>query len=123
MCCEADHYLALRIEWCKARARAMRWSEEVLLLRVEMCRVLRFLTWHALWWERQARRRTNLLPEAAEGVAAYAFKQASIRHRMRTSFDQLWRTTWASITHGAGASNDVLELPSSHFLPLYPEAD
>lgn len=26
----------LRIEWCKARARAMRWSEEVLLLVEEM---------------------------------------------------------------------------------------
>jgi hypothetical protein len=27
---------ALRIEWCRSRARAMRWSEEVLLLREEM---------------------------------------------------------------------------------------
>jgi len=31
---------ALRIEWCRSRARAMRWSEEVLWLREEMRRVL-----------------------------------------------------------------------------------
>ncbi|KAG2354774.1 hypothetical protein BDR07DRAFT_1545883, partial [Suillus spraguei] len=30
--------LALRIEWCKSRARAMRWVEEVQLLQEEMRR-------------------------------------------------------------------------------------
>lgn len=101
----------------------MRWSEEVLLLRVEMRRVLLFLTWHALWWEKQARRRSNLSSEAAEGVAAYAFKQASIRRKMCSSFEHLWRTSWQSISHGAGADNSILNLPSSHFIPVYPESN
>lgn len=101
----------------------MRWSEEVLILRQEMVRVLVFLTWHALWWERQALRRTGLSPEAAEGVAAYAYKQASIRRKIWTSFDTLWRTSWATIEQGVGANNAVLNLPSSHLLTSYPESE
>ncbi|KZP24407.1 hypothetical protein FIBSPDRAFT_1011668, partial [Athelia psychrophila] len=113
----------LRIQWCKARARAMRWSEEVLILREEMVRVLVFLTWHALWWERQALRRTGLSPEAAEGVAAYAYKQANIRRKIRASFDTLWRTSWATIEQGIGANNMVLDLPSSDLITSYPESE
>ncbi|KAF9231029.1 hypothetical protein BU15DRAFT_90993 [Melanogaster broomeanus] len=37
----------MRIEWCKARARANRWAEEVELLSEEMRRVLAFLKWQA----------------------------------------------------------------------------
>ncbi|KAG0691527.1 hypothetical protein DFH29DRAFT_1010861 [Suillus ampliporus] len=37
----------VRIEWCKSRARALRWSEEVELLREEMRRVLQFFAWQA----------------------------------------------------------------------------
>ncbi|KAG2742314.1 hypothetical protein P692DRAFT_20811856 [Suillus brevipes Sb2] len=36
-----------RIEWCKARARAMRWAEEVELLKEEMRRILQFFEWRA----------------------------------------------------------------------------
>lgn len=116
-----DLMAALRIEWCKARARAMRWSEEVLILREEMHRVLAFFAWHAEWWDNQAHRRTNLSPEAAEGFAAYAFKQAYIRRSMRSSFDHLWRTSWQSIEHGIGANNEILNIPTSQFITLYPE--
>jgi hypothetical protein len=45
---------ALRIEWCKARARAQRWSEEVRLLLEEMRRILEFLNWRATFWETRA---------------------------------------------------------------------
>ena len=41
---------AMRIEWCKARARANRWTEEVDLLKEEMRRTEQFLEWHANWW-------------------------------------------------------------------------
>lgn len=116
------HGLALRIQWCKARARAMRWSEEVLILREEMRRVLAFLTWHAVWWDQQVQRRTGLSLEAAEGVAAYAYKQASIRRKIRSSFDTLWRSSWASLDQGVGADNAILELPSSIFLTSYPDS-
>jgi hypothetical protein len=35
-------YLALRVEWAKAKARAARWEEEVVLLDEEMRRVIQF---------------------------------------------------------------------------------
>ncbi|KAJ7022257.1 hypothetical protein C8F04DRAFT_1272805 [Mycena alexandri] len=44
----------LRIEWAKARARAMRWTEEVDLLEEEMRRIQQFLTWRAGWWLERA---------------------------------------------------------------------
>lgn len=83
---------ALRIQWCRGRARAMRWSEEVLLLREEMRRVLAFFRWHADWWGNLAEHGDGLSPEDREGVAAYARKQANVRRLMGRSFDHLWRT-------------------------------
>lgn len=117
-----DHTTALRIQWCKARARAMRWSEEVLLIRQEMSRVLAFLSWHAVWWDQQTTRRTDLSPETAEGVSAYANKQAAMRRKIRSSFDLLWTTGWNLIVHGVGSNNAVLNLPSdsSSFITPYP---
>jgi hypothetical protein len=44
----------LRVEWCKGRARALRWTEEVQLLMEEMRRVLVFLEWKAAFWEERA---------------------------------------------------------------------
>ncbi|KAF7970361.1 hypothetical protein HWV62_24272 [Athelia sp. TMB] len=68
----------LRIEWCKARARAYRWSEEVFLLLEEMTRVQKYHTWHAGWWEEHAFAREGLTAEESEGFAAYAFYQSNI---------------------------------------------
>ncbi|KAF8806032.1 hypothetical protein BYT27DRAFT_7102856, partial [Phlegmacium glaucopus] len=42
--------LALRIEWCRARARAHRWQEECLLLHEEMRRILAFFAWQHQCW-------------------------------------------------------------------------
>jgi hypothetical protein len=39
LCCSLTFFIALRIEWCKARAREMCWSEAVALLMEEMRRV------------------------------------------------------------------------------------
>ncbi|KAF8069134.1 hypothetical protein FPV67DRAFT_1415501 [Lyophyllum atratum] len=52
---DADPVLndGLRIEWCRTRARAMRWAEEVELVQEEMRRVLAFLSWKAGWWLEQ----------------------------------------------------------------------
>lgn len=103
-------YPGLRIEWCMARARAMRWSEEVLLLREEMRRVLAFFDWHASWWEGRAALHENLTPQMAEGMNAYARKQAHLRRSLRTSFNHLWRCSEQLISLGIGADNDILDL-------------
>ncbi|KAG2153817.1 hypothetical protein DEU56DRAFT_868442 [Suillus clintonianus] len=74
------------IKWCKSRARALRWSEEVELLREEMRRVLKFFAWQAAWWEDQGKRRVGECAAHAEGVYAYAVRQANLRRRMADDF-------------------------------------
>ncbi|KAM6489836.1 hypothetical protein JOM56_014648 [Amanita muscaria] len=84
---------ALRIQWCRARARKMRWSEEVELLQEEMSRVLRFLDWHAQWWIKQEKgREEGVDTRLQEGLSAYARRQASIRIRMKANFMNLWNS-------------------------------
>ncbi|KAJ7080573.1 hypothetical protein B0H15DRAFT_953443 [Mycena belliarum] len=70
----------VRIEWAKARARRLRWREEVDLLEEEMRRVLQFTRWRAGWWRAQAALQDELvaaftedwrmLPELIEGGRA-----------------------------------------------------
>ncbi|KAG0703197.1 hypothetical protein DFH29DRAFT_981987 [Suillus ampliporus] len=81
---------SLRVEWCRARARAHRWQEEVQLLHEEMRRVLAFFEWQAVWWETQGSERTFGSPEAAEGVVAYACHQASLWQSLASHFRSLW---------------------------------
>ncbi|KAJ7601666.1 hypothetical protein DFH06DRAFT_939375, partial [Mycena polygramma] len=41
----------IQVEWMRARARAERWREEVILVEEEMRRVLEFCRWKAQWWK------------------------------------------------------------------------
>ncbi|KIK42783.1 hypothetical protein CY34DRAFT_58396, partial [Suillus luteus UH-Slu-Lm8-n1] len=82
--------LGVRVEWCKSRARAARWAEEIDLLREEMRRVLHFLDWQANWWDDQQDRRDCETPAEHEGMVAYANKQADIRRRLAERFRLLW---------------------------------
>ncbi|KAF7358304.1 hypothetical protein MVEN_00879800 [Mycena venus] len=70
---------AVRIEWAKTRARAMRWVEEVDLLEEEMRHMRQFLVWWEEWWKAKVDRRG--LPEGPqhEGETAYALCQAGIQ--------------------------------------------
>jgi hypothetical protein len=88
----------------------MRWSEEVLLLREEMRRVLAFLEWHEGWWEERQMLHNNLELEQAEGMKAYAKKQASIRQGLRSTFNRLWRHSDELIALGVGSDNEILDL-------------
>lgn len=101
--------IALRIEWCRSRARAMRWTEEVLLLLEEMRRVLAFMEWHASWWEGQSARWSGLDAAESEGMAAYAYRQASIRRSMATLFRKNWAFAQQYVdTVGDGIDSDIL---------------
>ncbi|KAG1785081.1 uncharacterized protein HD556DRAFT_1314530 [Suillus plorans] len=80
----------VRIEWCKSRARALRWAEEVELLREEMRRVLQFLAWQAAWWDGQGNRRVRECAAETEGLKAYAARQANLRRRLGGHFCMLW---------------------------------
>ncbi|KAG2358776.1 hypothetical protein BDR07DRAFT_1488989 [Suillus spraguei] len=81
---------SLRIEWCKSRARAMRWVEEVQLLQEEMRRVAAYLLWHATWWDAQADRRAGLALAEVEGIRGYAKRQAAVRRDLHDTFLTKW---------------------------------
>lgn len=102
---------ALRIEWCRVRARAMRWAEEVLLLREEMRRVLAYLSWHGTWWAELADIHRPFLSNAAqEGIFAYARKQAHICTALRSRFELQWRGSPELASMGVGADDEILDL-------------
>lgn len=84
---------AVRVEWCKARARAHRWEEEVRLLFEEQQRTLRFLEWHASWWMERASAITTSDEALSEGRRAYAERQANLRLQIRGSFSHMWKDT------------------------------
>ncbi|KIK53128.1 hypothetical protein GYMLUDRAFT_131415, partial [Collybiopsis luxurians FD-317 M1] len=69
--------------------RVRRWNEEVKLLEAEMDRCVRTLQWQKGWWED---RTTVEQFEGmhAEGAAAYASKQATVRKLIADHFQQLW---------------------------------
>ncbi|KAF8056695.1 hypothetical protein FPV67DRAFT_1456797 [Lyophyllum atratum] len=75
----------LRIEWCKSKAQADRWREEVLLLREEMRRVSRYdddVTHDGRW--------------------AYANEQAAMLWEMERYFHVLWRHVEDYVLVGSG---------------------
>ncbi|KAH9977013.1 hypothetical protein BGW80DRAFT_1249823 [Lactifluus volemus] len=72
---EINEYL--RVEWAKSRARAERWAEEVRLTAEEMQRVLWYFDWKSHWW-------------AAQGLVAYARKQARVQQQMAEDFAKHW---------------------------------
>ncbi|KAK7025437.1 hypothetical protein VNI00_015965 [Paramarasmius palmivorus] len=84
---------SLRVEWCKARARARRAREELILVQEEMRRSLQFCQWRSEWWIRQIGQRSNLPWWLNEGLAAYATEQSSIE-RMRVD---RWAERWGDI--------------------------
>ncbi|KAJ7432735.1 hypothetical protein FB451DRAFT_1155630 [Mycena latifolia] len=81
---------SIRVEWARAHARKERWTEEVMLLREEMRRVLRYLTWQSGWWTERAALRTDVSVEVAAGVRAYALKQAAWHERLGGFFRTKW---------------------------------
>jgi len=76
--------IALRVEWAKAKARADRWEEEVVLLDEEMRCVLVFCEWKQAWWKQQIASRLEVSPELADGLSAYAHKQAAMEAGIAT---------------------------------------
>ncbi|KAG6836222.1 hypothetical protein H0H93_010103 [Arthromyces matolae] len=81
---------ALRVEWCKSRARAARFSE---LIIEEMKRVIRYLSYRERWWKTKAAygHSDHLTSLHREGLVAYASRQASLFAELRENFLTLWR--------------------------------
>ncbi|KAG1839753.1 hypothetical protein DFJ58DRAFT_718504 [Suillus subalutaceus] len=99
----------LRVEWCKARARSMRWAEEVELLQEEMRRVSCFLRWHASWWKKKIAEHT------LQGLSAYAYRQARLRDKLAHCFE----IKWAAHLPLTAACNTTCPADSEADLDLY----
>ena len=84
--------VALGVEWAKAKARADRWEEEVILLDEEMRRVLEFCSWKASRWKERLSLRGKVPEPLAEGLRAYSAEQADMEQRIRAA----WTTKWAN---------------------------
>ncbi|KAJ7751515.1 hypothetical protein DFH07DRAFT_774758 [Mycena maculata] len=82
---------AVRIEWAKARARSLRWGEEVYLLEEEMRRIGQFLVWRSDWWKEQVGRRSLEEGPQLEGETAYALRQAAIQAKLAVDFATEWK--------------------------------
>ncbi|KAF8878620.1 hypothetical protein BD779DRAFT_1384368, partial [Infundibulicybe gibba] len=92
--------LALRIEWCKSKARADRWSEEVEILLEEMRRVRAFFESRAIKWEYQSKYTSSVPnplglvlpsePALTQGCVAYAKNQAAQFRAMHDHCHSLW---------------------------------
>ncbi|KAG6807687.1 hypothetical protein H0H92_006699, partial [Tricholoma furcatifolium] len=89
---------ALRVEWCKSRARAMRFTEEVDLLTEEMERVVRYFTYQQQsWLDKRELEGGDVPPIRREGVKAYASRQAALCEALRLNFCQLWKDVPATM--------------------------
>ncbi|THU79838.1 hypothetical protein K435DRAFT_696936, partial [Dendrothele bispora CBS 962.96] len=102
---EAGMQDALRIGWCKARARALQYQEECLLLQEEMRRVLATYDFEADVWGKCANNQpTTTLPlEYWEGRRAYAEYQRSIRLKMSAECQKKWEKLPQNFLSGEGA--------------------
>ncbi|KAJ7890043.1 hypothetical protein B0H13DRAFT_2341227 [Mycena leptocephala] len=87
---------SVRVEWSKARARRDRWVEEVQILWEEMKRVLRFLRWVQDEWEHMAKQRTEVDPQLAAGLKAYALRQQAVHRRIAEGFHAGWNVSVAT---------------------------
>ncbi|KAJ7102966.1 hypothetical protein C8R43DRAFT_1141089 [Mycena crocata] len=86
---EADQHESVRVEWVRAKCRKTRWEEEVILLREEMRRVIRYLDWDKAQWEKRAKDskdRLDLGLTTRDGLQAYALKQAALRESLGIHF-------------------------------------
>jgi hypothetical protein len=99
---------ALRLQWCRSRARSIRWSEEVSLLQEEMRRVLACLTWHEQQWILRAQQPHQSDPALSEGYLAYALRQADMYVTLHTLFGNLWYEIPSWIESGLVPQGDEL---------------
>jgi hypothetical protein len=106
------------VEWSKAKARKTRWEEEVELLREEMRRVLRYLTWETETWEARAAAtaaRVDIAEDARSGLRGYALAQAACFLELATHLRTGWSVSVDEATSsvvGESGDGDLADLTS-----------
>ncbi|EDR03963.1 uncharacterized protein LACBIDRAFT_330859 [Laccaria bicolor S238N-H82] len=111
---DAELHEAVHIEWAKARARFLRWTEEVMLLKEEMRRVRKTLEWRAMWWEQRREGWESQDGAMREGIRAYATRQAGIQRGLCLRSTRLWDKPLVPF----GSQEESNEGPGSALDPL-----
>ncbi|KAI0712134.1 hypothetical protein C8Q76DRAFT_693826 [Earliella scabrosa] len=102
---------SLRVEWCKARARAARWSEEVELLQEEMRRTITYHEWAAAQWPARVDTKFVERPDYREGANAYARRQAAVRTSLRDFCKRTWQHVPQWVCLGGADADEDENLP------------
>lgn len=82
----------LRVEYSKAKARVLRWLEEILLVLEEMRRSVAFLQWKARWWNNLVVNQSAWI-DVQRGATAYSRRQESQLLGLAERFARLWHPT------------------------------
>lgn len=101
--------VALRVEWLKARARALRFLENIRLLEEEMRRAIVTTEWIANKWDARAIARSAVSAELLDGLSAYAREQAAGERGLALH----WSSQWKLVRDLAGrrlTQNERLEI-------------
>ncbi|KIK56706.1 hypothetical protein GYMLUDRAFT_146127, partial [Collybiopsis luxurians FD-317 M1] len=77
----------------KARARAQRSREELILVDEEMRRAIDFTFHQAEQWVKQKNRRENIPDALRDGLRAYCEEQCSVERER----GQIWLSEWAPV--------------------------
>jgi hypothetical protein len=74
----------------------------VQLVAEEMRRVLAFLEWKAAWWMEREEKHLDVSPDIADGISAYAAKQAHINRALADCFKRRWSSAFKTTTQDRG---------------------
>lgn len=96
------------MEWCKARARARRWAEEVELLQEEMRRVIQYHDWASRQWLERVDQDPSKAADYRDGANAYAYRQAAVRAQMRNHCQRSWQYVGDWVNLVEASSEDTL---------------
>lgn len=80
----------IRVEYLKSRARVARSYENIMLIRDERERVAMSLEFEAKQWDKRVDGWAEASVELAEGVKAFAMRQASDRRKLVRHFREMW---------------------------------
>jgi hypothetical protein len=81
-----------------------------MLLTEEMRHVIQFLDWKAKWWLQESSGRTEEQADIAEGITAYAWKEACVMRTLAKSFSEQWFPTL--MKHGLSVAWPVNYIPT-----------
>jgi hypothetical protein len=80
----------MRIEWARARSRALRWNEEKRLLPEEMRRTIATHIGTRDRWLSRLNARSDVSMDISRGLDAYAHRQADTYYSLAVHFVTLW---------------------------------